>query len=158
MLPKALFILLFAAITQAWIRFRLPGDYTDDDYMDTRERLFRPVTGETLLDRILRARERLRMIQSLDESSAHADDQEASVIPFPAALPSRKFGFADAFEMLFMAIVILSMVSAGYIIKNRSEELAASKSLALAQACTKLRKPAYGVVDQSVKTQSENSV
>jgi hypothetical protein len=158
MLPKAVLIFLLAAITQAWIRFRLPGDYSDDDTMGDRERLFRPISGETLIERILRARERLRMIQSLEESSAHADDQDASLIPFPVPMPVRSFGFADAFEMFFMAIVILSMVSAGYIIKNRSEELAASKSLALVQACSKLREPAYGVVDQSVKNTNEQAV
>jgi len=155
------FLILTVALTShAWIRFRLPGDYNEDDPIDSREGIFRPFAGETLLERILRARERLRMVQAWEDNhtSAHAEDPIDLGIPVDASLQMRKFGFADVFEMLFIAVVILSMVSAGYIIKNRSDELAASKRLALPQSCSKLRKASYGTVDQSVKGRGEESV
>ena len=157
---RTFLILSIALISHAWIRFRLPGDYSDDDYLDRRERLFRPMFGETLLERILRARERIQATQSLVEShtSAHAEDPIDPNIAFPDPLPIRSFGFSDVFEMLFIAVVILSMMSAGYIIKNRADEVAASKRLALPQIQTRLHKASYGIVDQSVNNRREESV
>ncbi len=157
---RTFLIFTIAIISHAWIRFRLPGDYSDDDYLDSRERLFRPMFGETLLERILRARERLHVIESLEENrtSAHAEDPLELAIPLDDPLPIRSFGLADVVEMLFMAIVILSMISAAYIIKSRSDELAASKRLALPQTCTKLNKASYGIIDQSVNPRREESV
>ena len=153
MMLKTVVILTVATIAQAWIRFRLPGDYSDDDYLDSRDRLFRPFVGETLLERIIRAREQLELIKSRDSSgsSAHADDPFDSLEAVPVALKVRSFGFADVVEMIFIAIVVLSMVSAGYIIKSRYEELVTIKGIAAPQNPGYLNAHIYGTVDQSVK-------
>jgi len=133
----------------SWIRI---SDYDNghDDY-DRYDRvgIYHPMFGDTLLDRLIRAREALHSMHLRDADIIHASTPVR--VPLSFRIADEVFdpnAQLDKFiQISFVLILIMSGIAAFYIIKNRTEMLNKSKELC---KTTRILQPIEGTYDSPI--------